>query len=188
MTKHIIVICDGDPAAPSPPVINQLIARQDHRAPTVIVAAHGNDPGSIATMRDIAVEDQGSVLPGHQSQGPPPDLPERGEDHLAPADLRADQALAPNVNYHQRADHRARRDRRRRSPGWSRPAPKEYELVEVPIVSPLPAEQPPPLLAHWTYGLGRSVAFTSDAGRKWTTAWPTGRTTRRSGRRSSDGR
>ena len=56
--------------------------------------------------------------------------------------------------------------------GLVQTSPKESELVEVPIVSPLPAEQPPPLLAHWTYGLGRSVAFASDAGRKWTTAWP----------------
>ena len=49
---------------------------------------------------------------------------------------------------------------------------KENELVEVPIVSPLPTGQVNPLLAHWTYGLGRSVAFTSDAGRRWAKAWP----------------
>ncbi|HEV3162709.1 MAG TPA: glutamine amidotransferase, partial [Isosphaeraceae bacterium] len=49
---------------------------------------------------------------------------------------------------------------------------KENELVEAPLISPLPPGDTYPLLAHWTYGLGRSVAFTSDAGRKWTTAWP----------------
>ncbi len=49
---------------------------------------------------------------------------------------------------------------------------KENELVEVPLTSPLPAGQSNPLLAHWTYGLGRSVAFTSDAGRRWAKAWP----------------
>jgi len=49
---------------------------------------------------------------------------------------------------------------------------KESPLVEVPLVSPNPKGQFNPLLAHWTYGLGRAVAFTSDAGRKWTTAWP----------------
>ena len=45
MTKHIILISDGDPAAPSPQVINQLIANKI-TVTTVIVAAHGNDPGS----------------------------------------------------------------------------------------------------------------------------------------------
>ena len=50
---------------------------------------------------------------------------------------------------------------------------KENELVEMPLTSALPPGQINPLLAHWTFGLGRSVAFTSDAGRKWTKAWPT---------------
>src|SRR5690606_11402633 len=45
--------------------------------------------------------------------------------------------------------------------------------VEVPLASPLPAGtgQVNPLLAHWTYGLGRTVAYTSDAGRRWTDQW-----------------
>ena len=51
-------------------------------------------------------------------------------------------------------------------------SPKENELVEIPIVSPLPTGQLNPVLAHWSYGLGRSVAFTSDAGRRWAKAWP----------------
>ena len=51
-------------------------------------------------------------------------------------------------------------------------SPKENELVEIPIVSPLPAGQLNPMLAHWSYGLGRSVAFTSDAGRRWAKTWP----------------
>ena len=51
-------------------------------------------------------------------------------------------------------------------------SPKENELVEIPIVSPLPTGQVNPVLAHWSYGLGRSVAFTSDAGRRWAKAWP----------------
>ena len=42
----------------------------------------------------------------------------------------------------------------------------------MPIVSPLPTGQVNPVLAHWTYGLGRSVAFTSDAGRRWAKTWP----------------
>jgi hypothetical protein len=49
---------------------------------------------------------------------------------------------------------------------------KENELVETPLTSPLPAGQVNPLLAHWSYGLGRSVAFTSDAGRRWAKQWP----------------
>jgi len=29
-----------------------------------------------------------------------------------------------------------------------------------------------PILAHWQHGLGKSVAFTSDAGQRWARAWP----------------
>ncbi len=39
--------------------------------------------------------------------------------------------------------------------------------AEVPIVS----EKGDPILAHWQYGLGRSVAFTSDAKSRWAQDW-----------------
>ena len=39
--------------------------------------------------------------------------------------------------------------------------------AEVPVVS----EKGDPILAHWQYGLGRTVAFTSDAKSKWAQDW-----------------
>ena len=36
---------------------------------------------------------------------------------------------------------------------------------------PLVSEKGDPLLAHWQYGLGRAVAFTSDAKAKWARDW-----------------
>lgn len=49
---------------------------------------------------------------------------------------------------------------------------KDNPLVDVPIVAPLPSnERNCTLLAGWQYGLGRSVVFTSDAGRRWATDW-----------------
>jgi Mg-chelatase subunit ChlD len=52
---------------------------------------------------------------------------------------------------------------------------KNNPLVEVPLASPEPAPGAHPILAAWTYGLGRAVALTTDAGQRWTepwTAWP----------------
>ncbi|MCC7083939.1 MAG: VWA domain-containing protein [Pirellulales bacterium] len=50
---------------------------------------------------------------------------------------------------------------------------KESPLVEVALVSPLPAEEENrTLLATWTYGLGKVVAFTSDVGQRWAANWP----------------
>jgi Mg-chelatase subunit ChlD len=51
---------------------------------------------------------------------------------------------------------------------------KENPLVEVAMLSPLPTEEENrTLLASWTYGLGKVVAFTSDAGRRWAGSWET---------------
>ncbi len=49
---------------------------------------------------------------------------------------------------------------------------KENSLVDVILRSPLPSEpENSTILASWTYGLGKAVAFTTDAGQRWTTAW-----------------
>src|SRR5204862_878452 len=37
--------------------------------------------------------------------------------------------------------------------------------------TPLLTDKGDPLLAHWQFGLGRSVAFTSDAKAKWAKDW-----------------
>jgi uncharacterized membrane protein len=47
--------------------------------------------------------------------------------------------------------------------GFVRTTRKPSELVEMPIQTPSIAGQTFPILAYWHYGLGKSVAFTSDA-------------------------
>ncbi len=170
MTKHIILISDGDPAPPSPLVINQLIAAKI-TVTTVIVAAHGNDPGSIATMRDIAVKTKGRFYQVTNPKALPRIYQKEARIISRPLIFEQQKPWLPSVKY---ASEPITGLAGAVPPitGLVQTSPKESELVEVPIVSPLPAEQPPPLLAHWTYGLGRAVAFTSDAGRKWSTAWP----------------
>ncbi len=50
---------------------------------------------------------------------------------------------------------------------------KEGPLPEVSLVSPLPESETAnnTILASWTYGLGKTVAFTTDAGKRWASAW-----------------
>ncbi|MCO6046861.1 VWA domain-containing protein [Aeoliella sp. ICT_H6.2] len=49
---------------------------------------------------------------------------------------------------------------------------KDSSLVEVVLRSPVPPNpENSTLLATWNYGLGRVVAFTSDAGQRWTNSW-----------------
>jgi hypothetical protein len=60
--------------------------------------------------------------------------------------------------------------------GFVRTTPKPSALVEIPIVTPRFADQDFPLLAYWHYGLGKAVAFTSDAGKPdfWSRTWLSG--------------
>jgi uncharacterized membrane protein len=49
---------------------------------------------------------------------------------------------------------------------------KESPLVEVIMRSPVPPNpENSTILASWNYGLGKVVAFTSDAGQRWTNSW-----------------
>ncbi len=50
-------------------------------------------------------------------------------------------------------------------------SPKENPLVEIPWTAPVPQGTDSPLLAMWNYGLGRTAAFTADAGKRWATGW-----------------
>ena len=51
---------------------------------------------------------------------------------------------------------------------------KDNPLVEQVLVSPDPsASRYGTVLATWNYGLGRTAAFTTDAGKRWATQWTT---------------
>jgi Mg-chelatase subunit ChlD len=56
--------------------------------------------------------------------------------------------------------------------GYVLTTPKDNPLVEVPIIATKPNNEHNPVLATWTFGLGRSAVLTTDAGQRWATAWP----------------
>jgi hypothetical protein len=172
MTRHIVIISDGDPTPPTPSVINQMVtSKPPVTVTTVLTAAHGNDLSALNTMRNLANRTKGrfynvtnpKALPRiYQKEarliskplifeGPPPAWTPT-IDHLSEPIVGVPDTVPPIS-------------------GLVLTAAKENELVEVPLRSPFPTGQVNPLLAHWTYGLGRTVAFTSDAGRRWATAW-----------------
>ncbi len=56
--------------------------------------------------------------------------------------------------------------------GYVMTTKKENPLVEVSLVAPQPgSEKNRTILASWTYGLGRAVAFTTDAGFRYAANW-----------------
>ena len=87
MTKHIIVISDGDPTPPTNAVINQLAAAKI-TVTAVLTAAHGNDLGALNAMQNLANKTKGRFYNVTNPKALPADLPEGGPADLAAPDLR----------------------------------------------------------------------------------------------------
>jgi len=170
MSRHIVIISDGDPTPPSSSVIADLV-RDKITVTAVLTAAHGNDPGAALTMRNLANRTKGRFYNVTNPKALPRIYQKEARTISRPLIFEQQTPWLPKVNFLSEP-----------ITGMGSSVPpisglvlasvKENELVEVPIVSPLPTGQVNPVLAHWTYGLGRSLAFTSDAGRRWAKTWP----------------
>ncbi|QEH36778.1 von Willebrand factor type A domain protein [Aquisphaera giovannonii] len=171
MTKHIVVISDGDPTPPTSGVLNQLV-QSKVTVTTVLTAAHGNDPGSMSTMRNLALRTKGRFYNVTNPRALPRIYQKEARTISRPLIFEQQTPWTPRLNSSTSELTTRLGDDLPGITGLVLTSPKENELVELPIVSPLPTGQVNPVLAHWTYGLGRSVAFTSDAGRRWAKAWP----------------
>ena len=170
MTKHFIVISDGDPTPPTPGVINQLVASKI-TVTSILVAAHGGDMVGPTWMQSIANRTKGRFYNVTNPRALPRIYQKEARLISRPLTFERPQPWAPTLQSFTEPIAGLPSN----MPGITGlilTQLKENELVELPLTSALPVGQTNPLLAHWTYGLGRSVAWTSDAGRKWTKAWP----------------
>ena len=156
--KHIIVFSDGDPAAPTPQLMKAIVSDRITVSSVMISGHVGPD-----TMIWIAEQGKGQFY----KVDSPNDLPQIFiketavilksaiyEDPFTPQ-LRAASEVVRGIGA------------------------KEYpKLLGYVATTPKPRAETPlwtdkgdPLLAHWQYGLGRAVAFTSDAKPRWGKIW-----------------
>lgn len=170
MSRHIVIISDGDPTPPSSTMINSLI-RDRITVTAVLTAAHGNDPGALFTMKNLATRTKGRFYNVTNPKALPRIYQKEARTISRPLIFEQATPWVPKVNFISEPIT-GLGDQMPPISGIVLTSLKENELVEVPIVSPLPTGQVNPLLAHWTYGLGRSAAFTADAGRRWAKQWP----------------
>jgi uncharacterized membrane protein len=157
--KHCIVISDGDPA---PPTQAQIQAMVDDKitVSTVGIGPHGG--GELAALATIAKWGKGRFY----NVTDPKKLPQifSKEAQVVRRALLCEETFLPKV--------RRQSDLMRGVPqgvpplhGYVCTTPKDR--AELPIVSHLGD----PILAHWRIGLGKSVAFTSDAKNAWGRDW-----------------
>jgi uncharacterized membrane protein len=156
--KHIIVFSDGDPGPPSDSLL-QAIAGDKITVSTVLISGHF-PPDTMIKMADLGKGRFYNVTKPEQL--PQIFLKETAvilksaiyEEPFKPQ-VRAASELIRGINateYPQLLGYVA-----------SSPKPRAE--------TPLWTHQGDPLLAHWQYGLGRAVAWTSDAKPRWAKTW-----------------
>lgn len=156
--KHIIVFSDGDPGAPTAELMESIV---DDRitVSTVLIAGHSGPE----TM--ISIADQGR---GRFYNVTSPSLLPQIFVKEAAVILKSAIFEEPFKPQQAAASELLRGIGSQDYPtllGYVATTPKSR--AEIPLLS----EKGDPLLAHWQYGLGRAVAFTSDAKSKWAAQW-----------------
>jgi len=165
--KHMIIISDGDPSPASNGVLTALV-REKVTVSTVAVGAHG--PAGHAELQRIAQRCGGKY---YVCQNPSalPKIYQREARRVARPLIFDKYPVTPRVKF----PHEMIRGIDDPVPsinGFVLTSKKDNPLVEVALVSPRPAgERNSTILASWTYGLGKAVAFTSDGGARWTSEW-----------------
>jgi uncharacterized membrane protein len=165
--KHVIILSDGD-ASPPPP---GLISRYKSAEITVSTIAIGWGahvmPG---TMRQIALATGGKF---YQARNPR-QLPQifAKESKVVRRPLILDEPFTPQV-LHAQSELLAGLDPTQSLPplgGMVLTSPKTSPNVMIPLMRPTDDGEDP-VLAHWQYELGKTVAFTSGYWPVWGEAW-----------------
>ncbi len=167
--RHVILISDGDPLQQDQKILPRMRAAKV-TVTTVGVATHGAPQDVL--MKQIATATKGQCyLPKKASELPAIYIK---ETRLIAQSFVHEQLFAPVVNF--RAGPTAGfPDSVPNLRGFVRTTKKTGSnlRVEEALSTPPFAGQVFPLLASWQYGLGKSVAFTSDAGQPkfWSEDW-----------------
>ncbi len=156
--KHIIVFSDGDPAAPSDQLMNAIVGDRI-TVSTVLIAGHAG-PDLMMRMAE---------------QGGGRFYAVNNPDELPQVFLKEAMVILKSAIFEEpfQPQMTASTELVRGISAAAMPTLRGYVCTtakpraEVPIVS----DKGDPVLAHWQYGLGRAVAFTSDAKAKWATDW-----------------
>ena len=166
--KHVIIISDGDPSPPSPATIAGF-KKAGIKITTVAVGTHG-PPGS-TPLQNIASATGGKYYVVTNPKALPRIFQIEARRVARPLVFEDPAGMTPAVLDR---GHEMVQDIGDLPPltGFVLTTVKENPLVEVLIRSPKPASaENSTILAGWQYGAGKTVAFTSDAGKRWTKDW-----------------
>ena len=170
-SKHMIIISDGDPSPPNFGIGGSIPAliKMGVKISTVAIGTHG-PPGS-TPLQTIATRTGGKYYVITSAKTLPRIYQKEARRISRPLVFERSTGFRPQVKY----PHEMIQGIENPLPpitGYVRTTAKENPLVEISLVSPEPADgNNNTILASWTYGLGKAVAFTTDAGKRWASAW-----------------
>jgi len=166
--KHMIIISDGDPTPPSRATIQALI-KQGVKVSTVAVGSHGF-LGS-KEMRSIATATGGKYYEVKSANALPKIYQKETRRIARPLVYEPKPPVQPSIV----SQHEIAEGLDGALPpidGFVLTTVKQNPLVEVIIRSPQPVdERNSAILATWTYGAGKVVVLTTDAGNRWASRW-----------------
>jgi uncharacterized membrane protein len=158
--KHIIVFSDGDPGAPNLPTMQAIVADRI-TVSTVLISGHAG-PDTMVWMAD---QGRGRFY----NVNSPDELPQifLKETAVILKSAIYEDPFKPQVRSLSEVVRAIGSTEYPTLLGYVATSPKSR------AETPLWTDKGDPLLAHWQYGLGRAVAFTSDAKAKWARTWLT---------------
>lgn len=163
--KHAIIISDGDPSPPSKQLLQSYVDAQI-TVTTVMVAGHGSaiDRNNMKAVADITGGNFYNVTN-------PKNLPQIfiKEAQLVSRSLIQEGEIYQPVIISRLPGPLEGFDRVPSIDGYVLTAPREG-LAQVPMVNAT-SEGNDPIFAYWNYGLGKSVAWTSDITGRWGSRW-----------------
>jgi len=166
--KHMIIISDGDPNPSTAATIKRL-KDQKVKVSTVAVGSHGS-LGS-PEMQKIASATGGKYYAVKSAKALPRIYQREARRIARPLVYEPKPAVQPIVV----SQHEILQGMEGGVPplsGFVLTSVKENPLVEVLLRSPKPVEEKnSTVLATWTYGAGKAVALTTDAGQRWANQW-----------------
>jgi len=165
--RHVIIISDGDPQPPTQALLDQFVANQI-TITTVMVGGHGTQT-DMQNMNAVATITGGRFYNVTNPRALPQIFVKEAQMVARSLIIEGDD-LRPSITS--------------RLPGplsglSSVPALNGYVLtarregLAQTLLVHSSTEGDDPLLAYWNYGLGRSVAWTSDLSGRWARGWVT---------------
>lgn len=157
--KHMIILSDGDPARPSQALIDSIVESKISIS-TVCINPHGQ--ADVNTMFQLAKAGKGNFYHVKNNRNLPRIFTK--EAMTVRRNLILEEPFTAKVTYFSEVLQ-----------GFEEGFPELHGYV---VTSPksnaetvMITHKQDPLLAHWRYGLGKSVAFTSDAKTRWAKEW-----------------